>query len=183
MNKNQIIQEVYFDNFYQAYISSEVPNLQDEAKSEFINMLFDVKENTLIDLHKNGCLRFYCIKIIRNMVANRKSPFNKMYREQHTDIDTLNNLQDDVILDLLQVQEDKTNDRQDLINEIFSFLDQRKAVGSWYDNAVFKKYYIEGLSFRQMARETGIHYVSLFKTISLVKEMINTKFKTRYNDL
>jgi len=174
MDKNTIIERVYSDPFFVQYISGLVSEHKQEAHSEFIAILCELDEEKLKQLNQFHELRYYCIRIIYNMIANPNSQFNKVYREHLVDIDSI---QYD------KTTEDDLEEGTELLEDIRAFLKKRskRVDGAWADEMLFNKYIMEGRTYRQIAAETGIHYVSLFKSMKLIKEMLKTKFLCQYS--
>ena len=172
MERNKIIERVYRDPFFVDYINSLTPNNREEAHSEFIVMVCEIPEKKIKQLHQFNELTYYCIRMIRNMVVNPTSNFNKMFNERLLCLDNIKPI---------EYTEDEIDDLDKQLQEVRDFISSRseRVEGAWADEKLFDKYIMEGRTYRQIAAETGIHYVSLFKSMKLIKGMLKMKFKCK----
>ena len=91
MDKDAILVWVYFQEDLRGFIKKLTPDLYEEAHSQFmLNLMLYVDEDKLIDLHESKELKYYSVRMIKNMVTNPRSPFNKKFRK---------NLSYDVVFD------------------------------------------------------------------------------------
>ena len=74
----------------------------------------------------------------------------------------------------MPIEDDSFNDLEQKLNEEkrIEFVDQLVSSLHWYDSKLFKIYRDTGMSYRKIAKETGISYVSIFNTIKNVKQTI-----------
>lgn len=177
--RDKILVEVYSDVFYRAYISSLLPNLVEEAHSELISTLAEMDEDKLIKLYNNKELKYYSIAIIRNMIFNKSSPFNKQFNQDNSlELQEAAYLVDEELAD-------EFNDElaDELISDIWRFLEERSGYieGAWYSEKVFKMYFKTSKSFRDLSSETKIPTSSIYHNVKSTQELIIDKFKDRYD--
>ena len=179
MKKDKIIEEIYKDEFYKCYIGSLCPELVEEAYSEFLLSVCEVCDTKLSMLHETGALKYYFIGVIRNILVNKYSDFNKYHRTNTVNIDDFYNL---AIDETKQVDSELV---KELMNDVYSFLEGRtkRVEGAWYDERLFKMYFGKDETFRSLSDKTSIHYSSIFQSVKGTQEIIKTKFKKRYDDL
>lgn len=181
MNRDDILIEVFNDSFYKGYAAKLSPKLVDEIQSELIAILAEMDAEKLIQLHSNNELRYYSIAIIRNMVLNKKSPFNKMFNDNHNFDEEF-----DIADDIDEPSVDFDDDGADcLIADIYKFLNNRasEVSGAWYDEGLFKIYFGEDLTLREVSERTGIPLSSVYHNIKSTMKLIGNEFKDRYNDV
>ncbi len=179
MTRDKILLEIYNDSFYRGYISKLTPNLVDECHSEFLLVVSEMCETKLSLLHSYNELKYYAISIIRNMVYNKNSNFNKSFNND------LQNLDDYPFLCDEDDAENKNDAEDELINDIKEFLTKRaeNVDGAWYDKQLFKMYFEDEDTFRGISDKTSIPTSSIFHNIKGTQSVIQQKFKKRYDDL
>ena len=180
MCRNDILTEVYNDVFYKCYIASLLPNLVDEAHSELIATLAEMDEEKLVQLYENKELKYYSIAIVRNMIFNKSSPFNKLFNESHLEVEDAFYIIDDVTPPQFN---DDAGDA--LIFDIWSYLEDRskKIDGAWYSEQIFKMYFNTSKSFRDLSAETKIPTSSIYHNVKSTQQLIIDKFKKKYDTL
>ena len=182
MNRDKILIEVFNDNFYKCFAASLAPTLVDEVQSELIVTLAEMNEEKLITLYNNKELKYYSIAIIRNMVLNKRSPFNKQFEKglcYEDNKDVWNAAEEVAVIDFNDDAGDK------LLADIYSFLSTRSknVSGGWYDEKLFKMYFGDNVSFRDVSKKTGIPTSSIYHNIKNTTEIINNEFKTTYDGI
>ncbi len=178
MSRDKILQEVYNDSFYKGYITKLTPNLIDECHSEFLLIVSEMCETKLSLLYSYNELRLYNTSIIRNMVYNKKSNFNRLYCENLADIENHPYL-------FAEDDDDNTELKCELVDDIKNFLTRRaeNVEGAWYDKQLFKMYFEDDETFRSISDMTSIPTSSIFHNIKGTQSVIQQKFKQRYDDL
>ncbi len=79
------------------------------------------------------------------------------------------------------ISEDQLEDikaRNIIENKINNILDDMH----WYDAKMFRLYRFSGKSYRKLAKDTGISWVSIYNTIKNVKEVLSTEVGEDYQD-
>ena len=182
MEKNRILIELYNDEFYRGYIKSLAPaNKVDEFHSYFLLKMCEICSTKIEMLHELKQLKYYAVAIIRNELFNKASPFNKLEGVNHANIDDFYSLTD---ANEIELNEDHEQFKH-LLDDVYTFMERRteKVGGAWYDEKLFKLFFENNETYRSLADKTDIHYCSIFNSIKGTKEIINTKFKERYDNI
>jgi hypothetical protein len=194
--KDIILIELYFDKMLRSFIKKITPQLSEEAHSQFMmNVMVSITEDKLLQMHDDGVLLYYCVRMIRNMVVNQSSPFNKKYSNLISyDASMTENSErtfSEYIEDKDSNVEDKfiSNEKQEEINLLLSdvkdWLSNRakNVEGAYYDEMLFNKYFSGGLTFRDIAAQTGIPLKTIYTDITLTQSAVLTKFQERYDNI
>jgi hypothetical protein len=117
------------------------------------------------------------------MLFNKYSSFNKLHG--HKVYEVFENTED---YNPALSEEDEPKDcdlLDELTEDIYNFLEGRtdKLDNAWYDEKLFKMYFGKDETFRSLSDKTGIPYTSIFHNIKGTQQMIQTKFKERYDNL
>ena len=182
MERNEILIEIYNDEFYKGYIRKLAPeNKVEEFHSYFLLTMSEICATKLEMLHELKQLKYYAVAIIRNELFNKISPYNKLEGVQHANIDDFYSLTSE---DELEISQDHEQIKT-LLDDVYKFMERRtdRVGGAWYDEKLFKLFYEGNETYRSLADKTDIHYCSIFNSIKGTKEIINTKFKERYDNL
>lgn len=70
----------------------------------------------------------------------------------------------------------------DLTQENILLTYDSEKYNNFYKRAIFEEVYILGKSIRQLSKETGIKYYSLYNTIQNIKKELQDEYKTRERD-
>ena len=142
---------------------SNYSHFADELYSEVLLILCEMDENKLEILHANKQLQYFIVRIILNLWRSTTSPFYKKYRVEHTELQHYHTIeQEEYNIDNDQHEEERLKVAETFLNELY-----------WYDARIFELYHTKYKSYRQMAKEIGIPYRSICKTVLTVKEKIN----------
>ena len=182
MVKSEILIEIHNDEFYKGYIKSLAPaNKVDDLHGHFLLKMCELCSTKIEMLHELKQLKYYAVAIIRNELFNKLSPFNKQHGEQHANIEDFYSLTSE---DVIEVSQDLEQYKA-LLDDVYKFMELRtsKVKGAWYDEKLFKMFFENNETYRSLADKTDIHYCSIFNSIKGTKEIINTKFKERYDNI
>ena len=182
MEKSKILIEIYNDEFYRGYIKKLAPpNKVDELHSHFLLKMCELCETRIEMLHELKQLKYYAVAIIRNELFNKISTFNKLVGVEHANIDDFYSLTSESELELNEDHEQF----KALLDDVYIFMERRteRVGGAWYDEKLFKLFFEGNETYRSLADKTDIHYCSIFNSIKGTKEIIDTKFRERYDDL
>jgi RNA polymerase sigma factor (sigma-70 family) len=125
----------------------------DDLVQDAVLILLQLEKGRIEEIHEQGSLRAYAQKIIYNIRhGNGKS-------ETVTDIDHITGAEFD------HIQDEPTNEPDPRIERTSKALQKLY----WYDRDLFLLYSEMG-SCREVARVTGINYVSIHRTIKKVKD-------------
>lgn len=176
---NEIINNTEYKDMCCLYGNNNVDgNWGEDAYQEFIITIMTHKKiDLLYELYLKKELLYYCHNIIKNMLVSSTSPFFKSYRQETNetfslDSDNLtfikNNIPDITIFEEEDTRlEDKLDELIEDYEKVYKWLDTQlsKDPYFWYDYELLNLYLIENKSFRQIDKETGIKYNSVFETI------------------
>lgn len=180
---NQIIQSVTSDGFYQGYASTFYNDafLSKELYSEFLLLLVQLNYNKLLRLFSSHQLKYYCVSIIKNLVYNKYSPFNKNHINKNLSLED----------SYMQIENASTDpqpafyDKESLLDEIGAYMEnkEKSEEGFWYQKKLFEMYHYQKLTYRQISAMTNIPVSSIFNTIKSVKDSLKEEFADKYNEL
>jgi DNA-directed RNA polymerase specialized sigma24 family protein len=163
MTKNEIISNLYTDKDVAQAIEKMNPvELQDDLRQEMFLVLCEMNESRLVDMHKNGFLKYYLVRTMLTMIKSDRSTFHTKFRRLFHEIGS-------GIID----KPDQVNDNnEDLHVRIEKTMKQLH----WYENSIFNLY-AENKNISELSRQTAIPYRSLSKTISDTRKKIKQKMK------
>jgi hypothetical protein len=160
MTKNKIISDLFVSKDFNSCIGKMKPeHLQDDLKAEVALILCELPEEKVIQLHNNGGLKFYTVRIILNQIQSNSSPFFKKFRQQNLDISEVNETDIEQGVDY--------NPKKDAAIVAIDGL-------PWYDREIVKMYAIHG-TYRAIEKETGIPFESIYKTVQKACKAIRKK--------
>lgn len=157
MDRTKIIIQYYNDPDINAAIRKMKPeHLQDDLKAEIFVVICEMTDERLFDIHERGFLKFFIVRTMLNMIKSDRSTFFNKFRLMCNEINETN----------------ETNDVQDdeiVVGDVMANL-------HWYEREIFK-IYVENRNIMKIARETGIPYRSLIKTITKVREILKKQIR------
>lgn len=162
--KNEIVTELYNSKDFNDCIGKMEPeHLRDDLRSEVTLILLETDERRLVDMHANGGLRYYTVRIIINSILSKSSPFYKRYRQQAAEL-----------VDRFSAGEEQDFEermtREEIEDKALSEIDNLY----WY-NTKMVRLYMEMGNYRAIEKDTGIPYSSAYKTIQKSIEQIKEK--------
>lgn len=140
----------------------EPEHLRDDLRAEVALILLETDERRLLDIHANGALKFYTVRIIINLIQSKTSLFYKRYRQQVTELTDRFTSEDQDFDD--RAAREKIEERA--IEEIDNLY--------WYNRGIVKLYMQHG-NYRAIEKDTGIPYSSAYKTIQKSLQEIKEK--------
>jgi RNA polymerase sigma factor (sigma-70 family) len=141
---------------------------RDELKSYIMEILID-QEIKLIKAYKEGWLDYFVWRLIENQYFSNTSPFRRKilwrsYKTSELDFD---------------IEDHKIEDH--LSNERFFIQIEGILNGQhWYLSSLFKMHFYKGLSYKEIAEQTGINYQTIRRDILKTLDIIKNKIK--YDD-
>jgi hypothetical protein len=112
--------------------------------------------------------KYYFIQTVINQVKSSSSPLYKNYRKTLADS---GEEFDFTALDIPDENDrDKKIDFELKINDIKNKLLKIKI--SWFEGQMFKLYYEDGLTYRQIEKEWGINFLTAYSAVKRVKEKL-----------
>jgi hypothetical protein len=162
--KNEIVTELYNSKEFNDCIAKMEPeHLRDDLRAEVVLILLETDERKLIDIHANGGLRYYTVRIIINLIQSKTSLFYKQYRQQVAEL-----------VDRFIATEDQDFDerltREEIEDKALSEIDNLY----WYNKGIIRLYMKHG-NYRAIEKDTRIPYSSAYKTVKKSIEIIKEK--------
>lgn len=174
MNRNEIITEIYNDKKYIDYCR-KVMNGDDLHKDLFQYVclyLAEMKETKLLQLHNTGGLRMYIARIIYINAYSQSSQFRKQYESG-----------EDLPAKIVELFEDDEAEmfKDESIKKIKKAIEEAEKEsiknGVYPASAKLFQIYLECGNGREVARRTGIPYITVWKHIEDFKNKIRAKIK------
>lgn len=157
MDRNEIILKYYNDVDINAAIRKMKPeHLHDDLKAEIFIVICEMNDERLFDIHERGFLKFFIVRTMLNMIKSDRSTFFKQFRLISSGVEHFK--------EPIDPEQNEIN-----VGGIYDGL-------HWYEIEVFKLY-VENRNVMKIARETGIPYRSLIKTITKVREILKKRIR------
>jgi DNA-directed RNA polymerase specialized sigma24 family protein len=165
VTKNEIISKLYNDQDIANAIAKMNPvELQDDLRQEMFLVLCEMDDTRLIEMHKNGFLKYYLVRTMLTMIKSDRSTFHNKFRRIFQEIGCA--------VEDKPVPVDENNEALHVgIESVMKEL-------HWYENGIFKLY-AENKNISELSRQTSIPYRSLSKTISDTRKKIKSKMKEK----
>jgi DNA-directed RNA polymerase specialized sigma24 family protein len=165
VTKNEIISKLYNDQDIANAIAKMNPvELQDDLRQEMFLVLCEMDDTRLIEMHKNGFLKYYLVRTMLTMIKSDRSTFHNKFRRIFEEIGCA--------VEDKPVPVDENNEALHVgIETVMKEL-------HWYENGIFKLY-AENKNISELSRQTSIPYRSLSKTISDTRKKIKSKMKEK----
>lgn len=153
MTKNQIIEGLFLGkNFNDCLGKMDPAHLREDLKMEVIAAVCEWPDDKVLELHDEGKLEFYVVRVIINMLSNKYSPFFKKFRVQTLQLTNM------------EIAEHYAQDERELRegneDRVIRGIDSLP----WYSQTMLKLYMEKG-NYRALQDATGIPFISCYKTI------------------
>jgi len=136
--------------------------LRDDLRQEIFQVLCELPEDRLLEMHREGWLKWFIVRTMLNMIKSDRSTFWYKFRRQFVEVS-------DEMGREPEAAEDDTRDQgrvRDGVNALH-----------WYEAKLIEIYAANGQNIAKISRETGIPYRSLFKTIKKVKDKLKKEVR------
>lgn len=163
MKKNEVIKQVSEDKRYRQFCKEIGGELADDLFQEFVLRLLHLPEEKI---EKIINVDFYAVRTLMNMMKNKYDPFFKSFKQP------INELSETEQPEESEVDKERLFE---IIDEELKAIEKEYQGKYPYSVQLFRAYQNNNFNFRKTQRETGIHYVSCFKTIKEVKARIKKK--------
>lgn len=156
---------IYFDDFKQDLflILCKIPDTTEDGRG-------------IEDMYERCELDFFVFSIIRNNIRSETSPFYRTYKKNLDKRHKYDLKENDLVTEL--ALDDSFN--------VLAYCRERRLL-TWYEEEILSQYYGLGrfkdrskISFRDLANDLGIHYVSLRNTVADAVDKIREDLKTNY---
>lgn len=175
---NGIMNELANDGLYKEICKkySSTKYLSDELHQEFFIVILEYNQEKIIEIYEKNQLRYFCVGIIRRMATSSTSPYYKKIRKPLMDISNGDNNE----LNLTETPNESDEYRDKLIREenilekIKTILsaEEKKRPKFWYNKTLFEMYHYQGMSYRDIEKETKIPHVSVFHSVKSVMTLL-----------
>lgn len=149
--RNSILSNLYNDKDVNDTINKMQPDyLREDLKQELFVVLCEQPEERLKEMIEKKYLKYYCARVIINMIQSNTSKFYKMFRRTNVEL-------------TFDIKEEETLDipcPNELIKDLY-----------WYEKELLKLYAEKG-SIRSVAKLTGIPATSIHYSIKKARQCI-----------
>ena len=163
MTRDQIIADMYRNKDVADAIAKMEPDaLRDDLRQEIFQVLCELPEERLMEMHREGWLKWFIVRTMLNMIKSDRSTFWYKFRRQFVEVS-------DEMGREPEAPEDDERDQgrvRDGVNGLH-----------WYEAKLIEVCAANGQNIAKISRETGIPYRSLFKTIKKVKEKLKKEVR------
>lgn len=186
MSKDSIISDIIASKKWKDYCNkllcnSQYPNeLGLDLYQEFIIVVLETEEETLLDVYNNDRIDFWCWRIINIMWNSNRSDFYYKYKRFYTiDVD-----------EFLEVNTDDRTSEQvlnydTLMNAFEEAYKDSKEKCKEDDLRVYEmmtRIYVDLGSFRAMEEELGINFMTCNRYVNRFRDIIKTKYNSLLMD-
>lgn len=143
------------------------PELISELSISFLEN--ETKVNSVIE---QGYFIYYFIRAVKNNIHSNTSPFHKNTR-----------IKDNLYYDNLEIEDQTDIERKEEKETKFKLIDRNytKIPKTYFQDLVWSKYFIEGKTHRQIAKELEISHCLSWHEINKIKDELIKKIKTDLN--
>jgi len=199
MNK-EISKLITTDSFFSGYAKSFSNDefIANEIYSEFLLKVCEMNQDKLQQLYDDGQLKYYCARIIKNVVYHPSSIVKKNHFDRklvYIDDDSWEWSigKDEGNALMFEILNKEDNEPQHLNQEAIEILlkdikwflaemAKENELG-WYNQQVFELYHEEYKSLRDMSKDTTIPTSSIYNSVKKTKDKINDLFRERYDSI
>lgn len=185
-------------------IHTETPEMLEEAYQEIAMIIIEYDRTKIIDLWNRNELKYFIIRIIKNTLYSKTSPFYKKIKKfndltssiecsyyDKDDYETDHNLfhyynhYEDPTFDEDFDEDLELQNKRLLLNQINTFLDEKemKSTADYHDVQLFKMYKFSTMTYREVQEKTKIHYTYVYRSVKRVEAQIIKKFKNKKQGL
>lgn len=140
----------------------EPEGLRDDLRQEIFQVLCELPEERLMEMHREGWLKWFIVRTMLNMIKSDRSTFWYKFRRQFVEVSD----------EIGREPDAPEDDQRDAVRV-------REGMGGlhWYEAKLIEIYSTNGQNIAKISRDTGIPYRSLFKTIKRVKEKLRQEVR------
>ena len=167
MARNQIISELYTSKeISQALRKMQPAHLRDELKQEMFVSLCSISDEKFWHLYENKALKFWLVRCMLNTVYSTgiNQPFFKNFRHKHEEL-YANEPE-------FYANHVTTDEERNHLEVLFDQMEEKRAGLSWYENELLNTWSDLNFNQKEISRKTGIPYMSVVKTISVIKQKL-----------
>jgi len=163
---DEIIDNIIAPNYHQ----------KNELISE-IAISFLSNETKVNQALEQGYFNYYFINVVKNQVHSKTSSFHKNVRKSNVYAIPVDEI--DIVDEQDDLEYKELNERQnDILNDILS-----STKTTWFDAQIFRMYYEEGMTYREIEERTQIDHCLAFTVIKKIKNRIKKEIELKGLDL
>lgn len=173
MTFDQIISDLYISPDLDRCIAKQVRREDwDDFKQELFTIICALDKNMVVDLSKQGRLKFYVVRVIINLSNQKNASYQRKYKSGRTiyDTDMVQAIQHPAEHNTMQERQAAEDREQRMLNEVEN-LDKR--FGTFYHRVLVQQI-AECGSQREVSRRTGIPIASISVSVKRVREYLST---------
>lgn len=166
MTRSQIIGSLYISKEITTALSKMQPaEIRDDLKQEMFINLCSISDDKFWAIYNNNGtpgLKYWLVRCMLNMIYTTRmnQPFYRHYRAKHLSLDD--------IIEPCQIEDD----HKEIKEEIFNQVEKARKNLTWYEDMLLDTYTDLKFNQKEISRRTGIPYISVVKTIALIKKKI-----------
>lgn len=176
--KMKLIEEIWSSEATNKTISSVAKQFRDDMKQHLAIILIKMDYTKLKKLHTNNEIDKYIWGIVKTQwqkgkAASGNKPTSSFWKE-HTILDDGHR----VNVEAYDFEVSEYNNLGDLIDKHLSeILDNYhkmniNSINYFFNRTLFELYYVKGLTYQQIVKETGINYTTVRKSIMTTLEYV-----------
>lgn len=169
MTRNDIISKLYESKEIATALRKMQPaQLREELKQEMFISLCQISDEKFWSIYNNNGvagLKFWLVRTMLNMIysTSMNQPFYRNFRVKFETFQDHSNIEE-------TLPEEFEN--KEVKEVLFTKLEDRRKELSWYENKLLDTWCELGMSSAKVSRETQIPYMSIIRTISVIKKKL-----------
>lgn len=174
MTKSQIITEIATSKWLPDFCQKVGKHVASDLQQHLLLMLCEMSEEKISDLHQNGTLIYYLVRVGVNAVNGNR--YTKFYREHIRTFDSMPENYESSSEEYDETEYRKMQEAAESVNykEVANHFNR----SDWYIEKLWMLYN-ESRSMANISKSTGINY----REISQIINAIKTQIKEKYNEL
>lgn len=118
---------------------------------------------------KSKDFRYYFVGTVLNQVKSKTSPLYKNYIKTNADIEIFDTLELEQTDD---IEEKREREKRLIWLEGITTGKNTNVKMTWFEMEMFKLYYVEGFTYRQIQDEWGVNFLTAYNAVKTVVEKI-----------
>lgn len=176
MNRNDLIAKLYESKEIATALRKMQPaQLREELKQEMFISLCQLSDDKFWAIYNNNGLpglKFWLVRTMLNMIysTSMNQPFYRNFRVKFETFQDHSNLEETLS------EEFENKEAKEVL---FNKLEDRRKDLSWYENKLLDTWCELGMSSAKVSRETQIPYMSIIRTITVIKKKLADESEAR----
>jgi hypothetical protein len=162
--KNKILIEVATSDWLKQASKNICPLHHEDLQQHLLLILCEMPDYKLIDLQKNGYLKYFCVKVMFNQTKSPRQAFNRLFATiGEYDVHSLD------LVETNSVEDKITKENQ------LTTIENVVSKNQWYEREIFTQW-ATGNSARSIHRQTKISLREVLRVIKEIKEQIQNEY-------